>query len=311
MPLYVGSALQSFVDQVNASNTSLPWPLDTTNFVFSKPVTYTVDNPDNYNTQIRITAKDTSPYRGSFVLIYRRLDLAILFRSQRFELKKYVPSGTTVAKEAYIPILNTKYGINFEAANFTGAAINGSLASQTITLTAGTYNYQYVGSINLYYTQDLMELGVDTLTTSSLNGEVWPNGLSVLDQATTYPLRWEFLTLVKDYTESYVTNNWPTVTTSGSYAGSGNGVYGLPNIILDLGTANDLPINSDPYDETTNPYGLGGYNVFYTFLPINQSTRISYPFLNRDATRACILNFGSHPTLGTATMGYGPLYYNV
>lgn len=312
MPLYIGKDIDLLIAAINRDNPAMTWKLNATDFIYSKPLKYTVANEQDHNTKIRITAKESSPYRGSVDLTYRRIDLAILFRSQRFELKKFVRAGTVLTKQQFTPLLNAKYGLNLDPAVFSAGNLNGNIQSQTLAITMGDLSYQYVGTINLYWTQDLEELGLDILTDGELDGAKWPNGLSAFDPEAVYPLRNEFLPIYRDFTEESIATNWPIITTQSSYVLTAtNSPYGFRALLEEISSKYDLGMLWTDYNVDTNPKGLVNRTLAYRFMPITAAVRLAYPLVNREgATHVLLLWFSNHPVFGQTAMGYMPFYYN-
>jgi hypothetical protein len=315
MPLYAGKDIDLLIAAINRDNPAMTWKLNATDFIYSKPQKYLVPNQLDHNTQMRITAKESSPYRGNVIVTYRRIDLSILFRSQRLELKKFITTGTWLYKEAYIPLINKKYGLNLDPADVTGAGFYGGWQTFTRNLVMGDESYQYVGTIDLYWSQDLEELGLDVLTQGELAGAVWPTGRGLYDPEETFPLplRNEFLPLYRDYTEDSVAGLWPTTTTQSSFIWSASmPQYGFKALLDEINVAYNLGIKYEDFHATDNPNGIYGRTMGWRFMPINAGNKVTYPFLNRDgATHVLLLWFANHPTFGQAAMGYLPFYYNV
>lgn len=313
MPLYSGKGIDLLIEAINRDNPKLTWKLDTVNYIYSKPQPYTVANQLMHNTQVRITAKESSPYRGNVIVTYRRLDLTILFRSQRLELFKFIAAGKTIAKKEYLELINIRYGLNLEDALITGGSLNGNLQTQTVVLTANeVLGYQYIGKISLIWKQDLEELGLDVMLTSELAGAVWPGGRSYFDPEVTYPLRNEFLPLYRDYTEDSVLYSWPATNTSSNFVLGTSNSYGLSTLLLELSVAYGLNINMNDYHVTDNPTGVKGYSLSYRISPITTALKTTYPFLNREGvTHVALAWITGHPQFGVAQMGYMPFYFNV
>jgi hypothetical protein len=315
MPLYAGKDIDLLIAAINRDNPQMTWELNATDFIYSKPQVYSVPNPQDHNTQMRITAKESSPYRGNVIVTYRRIDLAILFRSQRLELKKFIVNGVWMYKEAYIPLINTKYGLNLDPADITGGGFYGGWTSFNRTLEMGPESYQYVGAIVLYWSQDLEELGLDVLTQGDLAGAKWPNGVSQFDPEQTFPLplRNEFLPLYRDFTEESIVNAWPTTTTQSSHTWSASAApYGWRALLDEINARYGLGMKFEEYHVTDNPMGIYNRSMGWRFMPITPANKVTYPFLNRDgATHVLLLWFTNHPVFGQTAMGYLPFYYNV
>lgn len=315
MPLYIGKDIDLLIAAINRDNPQMTWKLTATDFIYSKPVKYTVANQLDHNTQIRITAKESSPYRGNVVLTYRRIDLAVLFRSQRMELKKFVKAGSVLTKQQSITLLNAKYGLNLDPTVLSMGNFNGNTQGQQLTITMGDLSYQYVGAIVCYWTQDLEELGLDILTTGELAGAVWPNNIAVFDPEGTYPepIRHEFLPLFRDFTEDSIVGAWPIVATQASFVWSAAiPTWGFKTLLEEINAKYGLDMKFEEYNAITNPRGIYNRTMGYRFMPINAAAKVTYPFLNRDgATHVLLLWFTNHPLFGQAAMGFLPFYYNV
>lgn len=312
MPLYAGKDIDLLIAAINRDNPAMTWKLNATDFIYSKPVVYEIPNVLDHNTQIRVTAKESSPYRGNVVLTYRRIDLAVLFRSQRLELKRFVKEGTWMYPATYIPLINQKYGLNLDVAKLTAGGFYGSWQTYTRLILINESSYQYVGSINLYWSQDLEELGLDVLTQGDLDGAKWPNGVSVFDPEGTYSLRNEFLPLYRDYTEESIATQWPVVTTQTSFVWSTSVPgYGIKDLLTEINTAYNLGMKFEDYNATDNPKGIYGRTMAYRFMPLTPANRLTYPLANRvGATHVLLLWFTNHPEFGLTNMGYLPFYYN-
>jgi hypothetical protein len=313
MPLYVGKDIDLLIAAINSDNPQMTWKLNATDFIYSKPAKYLIANPLDHNTQVRVTAKESSPYRGSVILTYRRIDLAVLFRSQKLELKKFVRNGVWMYKETYVPLLNQKYGLNLDPADVSGAGVYGGWTASNPVLTMGDQSYQYVGAITLFWSQDLEELGLDVMTTGELAGAVWPNNVAVFDPEGTYSLRNEFLPLYRDYTEESIATAWPTTTTQSAFTWSAAiPSWGFKTLLQEINDKYDLGMLFSDYNATTNPKGIYGTSMGYRFMPITPANKVTYPFINREgATHVLLLWFPSHPVFGQPVMGYLPFYYNV
>lgn len=312
MPLYAGKDIDLLIAAINRDNPAMTWKLNATDFIYSKPAVYEVPNVLDHNTQIRVTAKESSPYRGNVILTYRRLDLAVLFRSQKLELKRFVKDATWMTPATYIPLVNQKYGLNLDVTKLTAGNFYGGWQSYTRPIVMSELSYQYVGTINLYWSQDLEELGLDVLTQGELDGAKWPNGVSVFDPEGTYGLRNEFLPLYRDYTEESITGLWPLVTTQTSFVWSASiPSYLFKDLLTEINTAYSLGMKFEDFHVTDNPKGIYGRTMGYRFMPLTPANRLAYPLANRvGATHVLLLWFVNHPEFGLTNMGYLPFYYN-
>lgn len=308
MSIYLGTDLANFIAQLNADNPQLPWPINDTDFIFGKP--QVIASPtDRRNTTIKVTAKGSSKYRGSQSLNYERIDLAKLFRSMSVSFTRWVNDGSTILLPAVVPLLNQMYGLNLEASKMLlGGLANGGWNYNTTgtskVLAPILTNLMYIGSVPVVWNRGLQEIGIDILTVTELSGEQWPGGndFSVDNDRS---LRGEFLLAGVDLTEwvASAANTLFTGQTSGTAAISTTSVF--TSLLAAINAAAGTNINTNPYDATTNPQGLGNsiYGLTYTALP-----NATFPSANKPGFAfAAVMNLDAHPTF----KGKVNVYYNI
>lgn len=296
MPLYKDTDIQNLIGLVNQANPTLPFPLDEINFIYGKPQIITPALANGHNTRVRITPKGSSPYRGAVDVTYRRIDLAVLFRSVKVEFTRWVNNQQSLVHAEMIPILNKLYGLNLEVSK---TSLNGSwyynATGQARTLSANPENYFYVGSTSVYWHRGLQELGIDILTTTELNGALWPQGndfVTTPDRA----MQGEFLLAHLDFTEFAIASGW-TATPAGPTTINTTNHASLFNTI---NQATGLSLNGNPYNADTNPQGVNGYTGQRTVLP-----NAAFPMANKPGfAGAYVLNTDNHPTFKGKIVAY-------
>lgn len=288
MPVFSGSDIQNVIDQINLDNPTLPWALNTTDFLYGKP--QVVANPVNgLNTKIRIQAKTGTKYTGSVDVTYRRRDLTNLFRGISPQITRWVNDGSAMTLALIVPLINSAYGLNLDATKCTipsNWAVSASGTAKVITAVAT--DWQYTGSFSITWNRGLQELGLDILTLTDLDGFQWPGG----NDFTAYPDRsmfGNFLASGIDITEVVQSSSvlsWTSVTAGSQLsAAQGTAVYDYVN--SKLGTN----LNVYAYNADTNPQGLSGYIGYQRVLP-----NASYPEANKPGfAYAVIVNATAHP----------------
>ena len=142
-------------------------------------------NPDvgiARDTKITLSAVAGKGFRGAVTVWYNRIDLGILFKNVNANVGLEITEGLTT--DALIPLINEKYGTDFEIGDFEAAqplAVGGG----TVTLTALTDNVAYKGSFEVRY--GLEELALDSVVlVTTLTGFNYPNSDITKGQAAIY-----------------------------------------------------------------------------------------------------------------------------
>lgn len=140
-------------------------------YTFGAPTPWT-DPSGQTNTQLSITAiQPDSPYQGTVVVNYKRLNLADLANLLPTPIQGH--GWTTVAD--FWAVLNTNFGLNFVAGdlNDTDALVIGSDGSGTVTLTAQANSMGWIGTVTLPFIKGNYDLAA-SVTTTTLPGLVYP-----------------------------------------------------------------------------------------------------------------------------------------
>lgn len=142
-------------------------------------------NPDvaiQRNTKLRLTAVPGKGFRGHVDVWYNRIDLGILFKNVSANVGLEVTEGLT--SDALIPLINAKYGTQFEVEDFE-AATPLDVAGGTATLTAKADNVAYISSFDVKY--GLEEVALDSvILVTTLTGFNYPNSDTTKGQAAIY-----------------------------------------------------------------------------------------------------------------------------
>lgn len=314
MSIYSKSPLQLLVDALNAANPQLPYPINTTDFIFGKPAAITPTGGAIQNTKIKITPKRSSKYAGSLELTYRRLDLSVLFRGLTVQIQQYRGAGLFGTK-VMLPLINEKYGFNFEDGvdiqtndSFwnPGAAAGGGGSNTVRAFIAHANSPMYTGSFNVTWVSGKQELGVDIMTVSDIPGRVWPVTDFSVDRTRTA----EFLFSDLDITEIAATidpitkNTWYTLAINNSTT-----VALAKYIAANSPFATDSTLNAN----STN-FGMGGIDMYNMDISAITPAQIAtFPFLATPKpgfNRVLILRNIPWANNG-ATPNYAALYYNV
>lgn len=140
-------------------------------YTFGAPTPWT-DPSGQTNTQLSITAiQPDSPYQGTVVVNYKRLDLADLAQLLPQPIQGH--GWTTVAD--FWAVLNANFGLNFVAGdlNDTDALTIAADGSGTVTLTAQPNSMGWVGSVTLNFIKGNYDLA-SSVTVTTLPGLVYP-----------------------------------------------------------------------------------------------------------------------------------------
>lgn len=312
MAIYSKSPLQLLVDALNAANPQLPYPINTTDFIFGKPVAITPVGGVIQNTKIKITPKRSSKYAGSLDLTYRRLDLSTLFRGLAVQIQLY-RSGSNFGTKVMLPLINEKYGFNFEdgvdivSVDSMWSPVSGS--GQSKSFTAHANSLMYTGAFSVIWLNGKQELGVDVMTVSDINGRVWPVTDFTDDRTRTA----EFLFSELDFTEIATTldaigkNVWAT------FANSNDPTSNTSILAAFIAANSSIPAVANVAANTTN-YSIGSvscYNIDLT--AVTPAQLALFPFLAtpKPGFNRCLVLRNIPWANNGVTPNYAPLYYNV
>ena len=157
--------LLALVNRDNASN------IVEEQVVFAAPLV----NPDAgivRNTKLTLTAVPGKGFRNSVTVWYNRIDLGVLFKNIDANVGLAVTEGMTT--DALIPLINAKYGTDFEVADFVQQPLVVSDATQTVVLAADATNVAYIGEFTIKYGSEEVALDSVVLITT-LSGFNYPS----------------------------------------------------------------------------------------------------------------------------------------
>lgn len=142
-------------------------------------------NPDAgiaRDTKITLSSVPGKGFRGSVTVWYNRIDLSILFKNVSANVGLELTEGMT--SDVLIPLINEKYGTDFEVADFE-AATPLVVEGGTVTFTAKSDNVAYKGSFDVAY--GLEEIALDSVVLiTTLTGFNYPNADITKGQAAIY-----------------------------------------------------------------------------------------------------------------------------
>lgn len=205
-----------------------------------------VANPDAgvaRDTKVRVTAVPGKGFKAHVDVWYNRIDLSLLFKNVNANVALAVTDGMTT--DALIPLINAKYGTDFEKEDFTDAQpLVVSDQFQTVTLTAKADNVAYVQSFAVRY--GIEEVALDSvILVTTLTGFNYPNADTAKGQAAIYSFNLDGSTAPDDF--------WSTVAVgpvSASFVTPFNQAYRVDeDWVFDGAVAKD--------------YNLGGAQVIY------------------------------------------------
>ena len=134
------------------------------------------------DTKLKLVAVPGKGFRGHVTVWYNRIDLSILFKNVGANVGLEVTEGMT--SEALIPLINAKYGTDFEVEDFE-AATPLLVAGGTATFTAKADNVAYTKSFEVKY--GLEEVALDSVVlVTTLTGFNYPNSDLTKGQAAIY-----------------------------------------------------------------------------------------------------------------------------
>jgi hypothetical protein len=309
MPIYQGTAIKNVYDLINRDNPGLPFPVNESTFLLGLPVTIAL-TPQKHDTQIRLTPKAGSMYRGALTLTYRRIDLPKLFRENKPRIQRFL-TGRWYSVTEFLPLINNQFGLNFSLVDFvdTATLMNGVYAPEAdFTLTSKTTSLMYTGNATFRWVQDKEELGVDIMATAELAGAVWPsnakNDFTAWDDRRAYGtwLFWD-----RHFTEEAAAATWPIISSSATlWTNDASSYGGIAKLYADAFIAQNLEINFDTWHETNNPKGLGPKQVSVRWFPLPNA---AYPEINRAGFSYAAVVYPVDATL-YAKYGRAVMYYN-
>lgn len=134
------------------------------------------------NTKLRLDAVPGKGFRGHVDIWYNRIDLGILFKNVAANVGLTLTEGMT--SEVLIPLINEKYGTDFEVEDFE-AATPLDVDGGTATFTAKADNVAYIASFDVAY--GLEEVALDSVVLiTTLTGFNYPNSDTTKGQAAIY-----------------------------------------------------------------------------------------------------------------------------
>lgn len=192
MPLITLDSNELLMELINNSNPDADPNFDVTNLqMVGDPVKLTIGDVTNFNTNLKVSGIN-GVYKGSAILTYRRLDVALLTRGISVRVYKYSPV-VPVATQArlvftlydLLPDLNQMYGFNFTEMDFADRQFVVTTNSPQID---GKYSVlvkcpvkptskSYFGTLNIVWVQRQPSL-TDMLAGNkkNLTGRLYPNG---------------------------------------------------------------------------------------------------------------------------------------
>lgn len=196
MGLYNKTSQQMLIDLLNASNPSLPIPIDLTQVKFGTVSAVVPTGGAIQDSTVKVTAIASGQYVGNQALTYRRLGVAVLFRSVPIRIDLYSPVATNVSPfnmSALLPYINAKYGLNLQASDITDIAfpagntnavpaigLAAGTRNSSATLTFTTANQAWSGSILVYWVQSAQDLGVLLSTPNLEHSLTYPGQLDIV-----------------------------------------------------------------------------------------------------------------------------------
>lgn len=132
---------------------------------------------------VRVNAVPGEGFKGFVDVWYNRIDLAVLFKNIDANVAYVAQPGDTT--DALIPLINAKYGTDFEVGDFAVAPLVVSEDAQTVTMTAAAGNVAYIGSFDVVYAEFAQALDSVVLVTT-LTGFNYPSADVAKGQAAVY-----------------------------------------------------------------------------------------------------------------------------
>jgi hypothetical protein len=309
MPIYQGTAIKNVFDLINRDNPTLPFPVNESTMIVGLPVAIAL-TPQKHDTQIRLSPKAGSMYRGGITLTYRRINLPQLLRENKPRIQRFLASRWYTMTE-FLPLINNQFGLNFSLVDFqdTNTLMHGTYAPEAdFTLTTKATSLMYTGAATFRWVQDKEELGVDIMATAELGGGVWPsnakNDFTAWDDRRAYGtwLFWD-----RHFTEEAVAGSWPSTAQTTSVNTDNTTSYGgIGKLYADAFVNQDLEINFGVYHGTNNPKGIGTKTLNLKFIILPDA---AYPEVNRAGFSYAAVMYPTDSTL-YAKYGRTVMYYN-
>lgn len=181
--IYNRTARQVLVDLINEGNPDLPFPINMTDYEFTRPETIE-ELPNGHNTEIRIIPKTTAPYIGNVVLTYRRLNLAYLFRNIVPWVRQWVPNngdqdGADIISNLHslLPLFSKKYGILLETSQIQNVSLRNrnGLRGDNFDIRAEPESLIFVGATQANWVLGRRTLE-DLIQIDDIDGRLYPDG---------------------------------------------------------------------------------------------------------------------------------------
>ena len=166
-------------------------------YTFGAPTPWT-DPSGQTNTQLSITAiQPSSPYQGSVVVNYKRLNLADL----AVLLPQPIQGNGWLTVADFWAVLNANFGLNFVTGdlNDSTALVIASDGSGTVTLTAQANSMGWIGSVTLNFIKGNYNLA-STVTTTTLPGLMYPTRDETKPFGELYSYWMDFTAFAADFT---------------------------------------------------------------------------------------------------------------
>lgn len=304
MPIYQGTAIKNVFDLINRDNPGLPFEVSANTFIVGVPVAIAL-TPQKHDTQIRLVARTSSMYRGALTLTYRRLSLPSLFREVKPIIERFLLNRWYSLTE-FLPLINSQYGLNFSLVDFidTPTIMHGTYQpTRDFTISAKPESLMYSGTVTMNWRQGKEELGKDIMTTAELAGAVWPvgNDFVALDDRRSYGT-WMFWN--RHFTEEAIAGAWANTLSTSTTSNSAS--YPQTKLYTDAFIDQDLEINFNPYDATTNPKGVGVKTLYIRTIVLPDP---AYPEVNRAGFSFATLMYPADAAL-YAKYGRAVMYFN-
>lgn len=308
MPIYQGTAIKNVFDLINRDNPGLPFPVTEDTFIVGTPVAI-APTAQKHDTRIRLVAKTGSMYRGALTLTYRRIILSSLFRDTKPIIERffgYPADNRWVQMSVFIPLINSLCGMNFSLVDIVeGNTIHTSQQpGRDFTMTAKAESLMYTGSVIFAWKQGKEELGLDIMTVNQLPGVQWPAGNDFVanNDRRSYGT-WMFWD--RHFTEEAIAGNWAT-TLATTVASNNSANYPQVKLYTDAFIDQDLEINFNPYDATTNPKGIGVKTLFIRTIVLPDA---NYPEVSRSGFTNATIMYPQDAAL-YAKYGRAIMYFN-
>lgn len=230
----IRSGVDALVDSINRLNPGVN--LVQTDYVYGLPTTV-VDDPDNYNTSITITERNSnSAYEGSVVVRYNRRSLS--------DLQAILPNSIKVSEltntTQFAELLNSTFGLSFTNDDIIEEPIGVPEAGGEITVRAKPTSVGWLGAATFYVEPGLYSIP-EFVKTRDLPGFFYPG------QETNRPFAGIY---------SYWRDFSPV---SNLLEGQSSQAYNLPQLTQAL-----ISVTGNPWVHTSiSTYSLDGSGVIY------------------------------------------------